>query len=245
MGASESSSSSNTPVSINSGIAEQSNPLVGESNPVTKRKNPLPGSTLPSSPTPPSTNIHHLPKSPSQQNQDQGGQYHQNQNPTQTQTLRQKNKPVGGGEKIKKGSRQADTLARDQKMKTMHDLKPSEEELNAMSKNERDSYKYTKLRDDLLAFSLGEASFQYAERLNKETPDNPPVMALLGETAYLYEKLKNKDAVSTGSTVATSCNVESTLRVSACIVSLTTVHVSALTFSVRLKCLTRKSGSAV
>ena len=57
---------------------------------------------------------------------------------------------------------------------------------------EQDMLHYTRLRDDLFAFSLGEAAFQYAERLNKESPDNPAVMALLSETAFLYEKTKNK-----------------------------------------------------
>jgi tetratricopeptide (TPR) repeat protein len=61
-----------------------------------------------------------------------------------------------------------------------------------MSQSERDMFDYQKLRDDLFAFSLGEAAYQYAERLNNETPNNPALMALLGETAYLYEKLKNK-----------------------------------------------------
>ena len=48
------------------------------------------------------------------------------------------------------------------------------------------------LRDDLLAFSLGEAAFDYAQRLNTEQPDNPAVMALLGETAWLYDRTKVK-----------------------------------------------------
>jgi tetratricopeptide (TPR) repeat protein len=60
------------------------------------------------------------------------------------------------------------------------------------SRQDVDNFDYKRLRDDLMAFSLGEAAFQYAERLNRETPNNPPVMALLAETAYLYEKSKNK-----------------------------------------------------
>jgi tetratricopeptide (TPR) repeat protein len=52
-------------------------------------------------------------------------------------------------------------------------------------------HEYTKLRDELMAFSLGEAAFQYAERLDRESPHNPAVMALLGETAVMYERMKN------------------------------------------------------
>lgn len=72
-------------------------------------------------------------------------------------------------------------------------VKPSDDkDLSKLSRSERDQFDYQRLRDDLFAFSLGEAAYQYAERLNRESPNNPALMALLGETACLYEKLKNK-----------------------------------------------------
>lgn len=50
---------------------------------------------------------------------------------------------------------------------------------------------YKEFRDDLLSFSLGEAAFDYAKRLSQEQPDNPALLALFGETAWMYEKVKN------------------------------------------------------
>lgn len=67
-----------------------------------------------------------------------------------------------------------------------------DKDLSKLTRAQRDQFDYQRLRDDLFAFSLGEAAYQYAERLNKESPNNPALMALLGETACLYEKLKNK-----------------------------------------------------
>eukprot|EP00758_Cryptobia_borreli_P013049 Tbor_TRINITY_DN5801_c4_g2::TRINITY_DN5801_c4_g2_i1::g.6584::m.6584 len=52
---------------------------------------------------------------------------------------------------------------------------------------------FVKFRDELLSFSLGEAAFDYAERLYTAQPNNPQVMALLSETAVLYDKSKNKE----------------------------------------------------
>jgi hypothetical protein len=54
-----------------------------------------------------------------------------------------------------------------------------------------DNEKYNALRDDLMSFSLGEASHDYAARLLAEQPENPAIQALYGETIYQYEKLKN------------------------------------------------------
>jgi tetratricopeptide (TPR) repeat protein len=50
---------------------------------------------------------------------------------------------------------------------------------------------YKEFRDDLLSFSLGEAAYDYAKRLRTEQPDNPALLALFGETAWMYEKVKN------------------------------------------------------
>ena len=50
---------------------------------------------------------------------------------------------------------------------------------------------YTEFRDDLLSFSLGEAAYDYAQRLLKDQPSNPALLALFGETAWMYEKVKN------------------------------------------------------
>lgn len=95
-------------------------------------------------------------------------------------------------------------VARESELKTPQPMKqkfekpkeqvaPSpEKDATKLSRADRDRFDYQRLRDDLFAFSLGEAAYQYAERLNTETPNNPALMALLGETAYLYEKLKNK-----------------------------------------------------
>lgn len=52
--------------------------------------------------------------------------------------------------------------------------------------------KYRNFRDELLSFSLGESAYDYAERIYRETPDSPEVMALLAETTTLYDKTKNK-----------------------------------------------------
>lgn len=58
--------------------------------------------------------------------------------------------------------------------------------------SECDYDKYIQFRDELFSFSLGESAFDYAERLFQKTPDRPQVMALLGQTAALYDKKKNK-----------------------------------------------------
>lgn len=52
--------------------------------------------------------------------------------------------------------------------------------------------KYKKFRDELMSFSLGESAYDYAERLYKEEPNSPEVMALLAETTTLYDLTKNK-----------------------------------------------------
>src|SRR4051812_10099112 len=51
---------------------------------------------------------------------------------------------------------------------------------------------YTRLRDDLLAFSLGQAAYDYAKRLLDDQPDNPALQALVGETVLLYDRQKVK-----------------------------------------------------
>ncbi|KAG5490599.1 hypothetical protein JKF63_00720 [Porcisia hertigi] len=51
---------------------------------------------------------------------------------------------------------------------------------------------YIDFRNQLLDFALGESAFDYTERLFAEQPDSPEVMALLAETAFLYDKTKNK-----------------------------------------------------
>lgn len=53
------------------------------------------------------------------------------------------------------------------------------------------SAQYKEFRDDLLSFSLGEAAYDYAKRLKEEQPSNPALLALFGETAWMYEKVKN------------------------------------------------------
>lgn len=75
-----------------------------------------------------------------------------------------------------------------EKMRTTTDAKPSADDIKKLPKAEQDVFHYTKLRDDLFAFSLGEAAYQYATRLYKESPENPAVCALLAETAFIYEK---------------------------------------------------------
>jgi tetratricopeptide (TPR) repeat protein len=72
----------------------------------------------------------------------------------------------------------------------------TEEELKRQQRLEETKKKspvdqYKEFRDDLLSFSLGEAAFDYAKRLVKEQPNNPALLALLGETAWMYEKVKN------------------------------------------------------
>lgn len=52
--------------------------------------------------------------------------------------------------------------------------------------------KYLSFRDELVAYNLGEAAFDYAERMYKKEPESPAVMALLGDTAVMYDKCKNK-----------------------------------------------------
>jgi tetratricopeptide (TPR) repeat protein len=54
-----------------------------------------------------------------------------------------------------------------------------------------DMEQYSAFREQLFKFSLGEAAYDYAERLYAENPDSPEIMALLGETTYMYEKVKN------------------------------------------------------
>lgn len=54
--------------------------------------------------------------------------------------------------------------------------------------------KYTSFRNELVSYSLGEAAFDYAERLYKKEPNSPAVMALMGDTAVIYDKTKNKHA---------------------------------------------------
>lgn len=66
---------------------------------------------------------------------------------------------------------------------------PNAEPPTAVKKTSIDAYK--EFRDDLLSFSLGEAAHDYARRLLKEQPDNAALMALFGETAWMYEKVKN------------------------------------------------------
>ncbi|KAL7707559.1 hypothetical protein N2W54_007463 [Lotmaria passim] len=60
------------------------------------------------------------------------------------------------------------------------------------SSESKDFSHYKEFRDQLLDFALGESAFDYAERLFKEQPDSPEVMALLAETTFLYDKTKNK-----------------------------------------------------
>ena len=57
---------------------------------------------------------------------------------------------------------------------------------------ESDFERFQAFRNELLAFSLGESAFDYAERLYAAQPDNKQVMALLAETACLYDGTKNK-----------------------------------------------------
>lgn len=58
--------------------------------------------------------------------------------------------------------------------------------------SESDFEKFQAFRNELLAFSLGESAFDYAERLYHAQPDNRHVMALLAETACIYDGTKNK-----------------------------------------------------
>lgn len=62
--------------------------------------------------------------------------------------------------------------------------------VHTSKRSEVDFKEYVKFREELFAFSLGEASFDYAERLLAKQPDNPAVMALVAETALLYERIK-------------------------------------------------------
>lgn len=73
--------------------------------------------------------------------------------------------------------------------------KPQVKKYDPLPPENEEMAKYIHLRDDLFAFSLGEAAYDYAQRLNRDSPDNPAVMALLGETCYLYDKLKVKGKV--------------------------------------------------
>lgn len=52
--------------------------------------------------------------------------------------------------------------------------------------------RYGEFRNKLLSFSLGEAAYDYAERLYRENSDSPEIMALLAETAVLYDEQKVK-----------------------------------------------------
>uniref|UniRef100_A0A7S1L0J7 Uncharacterized protein n=1 Tax=Neobodo designis TaxID=312471 RepID=A0A7S1L0J7_NEODS len=61
----------------------------------------------------------------------------------------------------------------------------------ASEKPKTPTEEYTAFRDDLLSFSLGEAAYDYAKRLRDEQPNNPALLALFGETAWMYEKVKN------------------------------------------------------
>lgn len=74
---------------------------------------------------------------------------------------------------------------------------------------------YCEFRDELMAFSLGEAAHDYSRRLLEENPSSPALMALHGETAWQYEKIKNPtrrehwvdrmDVMQTGIDVARKC----------------------------------------
>lgn len=55
-----------------------------------------------------------------------------------------------------------------------------------------DMDRYERFRDELMSFMLGEAAYDYAERLYADHPDDPSVMAFLGETVWKYEHTKVK-----------------------------------------------------
>ncbi|KAG5488866.1 hypothetical protein JIQ42_00484 [Leishmania sp. Namibia] len=84
--------------------------------------------------------------------------------------------------------------------------------------NTTDYGHYLKFRDELLDFALGESAFDYTERLFAQKPDSPEVMALLAETAFLYDKTKNKvsrehwcdrlDLLQRGVDVSRKCIIE-------------------------------------
>lgn len=58
--------------------------------------------------------------------------------------------------------------------------------------NEELQEKYRSFRDKLMNFALGEAAFDYAERLYSENSRDPNILALLGETCWSYNQTKNK-----------------------------------------------------
>jgi hypothetical protein len=50
--------------------------------------------------------------------------------------------------------------------------------------------KYERFREEMFAYMLGEAAYDYAEKLYSTHPDDPDVMAFLSDTIWRYEKKK-------------------------------------------------------
>eukprot|EP00760_Papus_ankaliazontas_P032249 PhM_4_TR5709/c0_g1_i1/m.94670 len=50
---------------------------------------------------------------------------------------------------------------------------------------------FTRIRNELMSHSLGGEAYRYVKRQLAEHPDDPALMALLGDTVALYEKVKN------------------------------------------------------
>lgn len=81
--------------------------------------------------------------------------------------------------------------------KAVQEITPAETQAMAAkleegAKGQAQYDKYVAFRDELLGFSLGESAYDFAEELYSKNSESPAVMALLAETAVLYDKTKNK-----------------------------------------------------